>query len=141
MELQEAELTNQIIYIMVMKICISNNVVEFDPSEKTLKENLYRGGVVLTLGYPLIIRLLNVYLQPWILKFNHITPSYQLTLITTISTNFWYKQTNNNPKYKDAEANNVSWDSYQATTWFITKFYKKGWRFADYWVCWDGSTY
>ena len=71
MVLQEVERTNQIIYIMVMNIYIANNVVEFDPSASNFKENLYRGGGVLTLGSPLLIRLVNVSLQLW--YFNSIT--------------------------------------------------------------------
>ena len=48
---------NHRIDITVMKICITNNVVEFDPLEKTFKEKLYRGGGVLKLVAPLLIRL------------------------------------------------------------------------------------
>ena len=70
---------------MAMKICITNNVVEFDPSEKTFKENLYIGGGVLTLGAPLLIPLMNVSFQPWMLQCNHRTTSNQLIWITTIS--------------------------------------------------------
>ena len=68
-----------------MKICITNTVVEVDPSAMFFKENLHRGGGVLTLEAPLLINLLNVYLQPWILKLNHRTPSAQLIFTTIIS--------------------------------------------------------
>ena len=77
MTVQGVERTNQIIYIMLTKICISNTVVEFYPSASTFKKNFYRGGGVLTLGAPLLIRLLNVYLQTWLLQCNHIIPSDQ----------------------------------------------------------------
>ena len=70
---------------MVMKICIANTVVEIEPSEKTFKENLYRGGGVFTLGTPLLIRLQNVSLHPWLLQRNHRVPSAQLIWITIIS--------------------------------------------------------
>ena len=53
----------QIIYIMVTKIFITNNVVEFVPSEKISNENIYRGGGVLTLGALLLIHLMNVTLM------------------------------------------------------------------------------
>ena len=43
---------NRIIDIRVMKICITNTGVEVDPSAKKFKENLYKGGGVLTLGAP-----------------------------------------------------------------------------------------
>ena len=49
-----------------MKICIANTVVEFDHSEK-INENIDRGEVVLTLGVPLLMQLMNVRLQPWII--------------------------------------------------------------------------
>ena len=49
MAVHEVELTNQIIDIMVTDICIVNIVVEFDPPENIFKENLYRGGGVLTI--------------------------------------------------------------------------------------------
>ena len=62
------ERTNQIIYIMVMNICISNTVVEADYSENTLKENFYIGEGVLTLGPPLLISLMNISIQTWILQ-------------------------------------------------------------------------
>ena len=50
----------QIIDIMVIKIFIENSEVEFGPSANTFNENLYIGGLVLTLGTPLLILLLNV---------------------------------------------------------------------------------
>ena len=49
MTVKEVEPTNQTIYIKAMKIRVTNTAVEVDPSEKTFKENLYRGGEVLTL--------------------------------------------------------------------------------------------
>ena len=85
MPVQEVEETNEIIDITAMKICNTNNAVEFDPSAKTFKENNYKGGGVLTLGEPLLIRLLNVYLQTWILQFNHSTSSAQIIWIIIIS--------------------------------------------------------
>ena len=48
---------------MVTKIFIANTVVEFGIFSKKIK-NIYRGGVVLTLGVPFLIRLLNFFLQP-----------------------------------------------------------------------------
>ena len=42
-EVQEVYRTNQIKDITLMKIYVTNTVVEFDPSEKTFKQNLYRG--------------------------------------------------------------------------------------------------
>ena len=77
----------QIIDITLMKICITNTVVEVDPSAKTFKENLYRGGGVLILVAPLLIRLQYFPLQPWLLQCNHRTPSAQLICITIISIN------------------------------------------------------
>ena len=68
-----------------MKIFIENTVVEFDPSAKTFKENLYKGGGGLTIGAPFLIRLLDVSLQHWLIQFNHRTPAAQIILITTIS--------------------------------------------------------
>ena len=47
-----------------MKICITNTVVEFDPSTNKFKEKLYREGGVLTLGASLLIRLLNFPISP-----------------------------------------------------------------------------
>ena len=70
-----------------MNICISNTVVEFYPSAKTFKEKLYRGGGVLTLGSPLLIRLIDVSLQPWLLQGNHRTPPDQLIRIRIIFIN------------------------------------------------------
>ena len=65
-----------------MKICTTNTAVEFDPSEKKMfKENLYRGGGVLALGFPLLILMQSVSLNPWLLRYNHITPSAQLIWI------------------------------------------------------------
>ena len=69
----------------VMNICIANTMVEFDPSAKPFKENLYREGGILTIGAPLLILLLNVSLQHWLLQSNHKTASDQLIWITTIS--------------------------------------------------------
>ena len=129
MAVQEVEWTNQIIDIIVIKICIANTVVEFDPSANNFKENLYRGGGVLTLGAPLLIRLMNVSIHPCLLQCNHRTPSAQLICITTIYIKGWYKQNNNNPDYKDAEAKKGSSDSYRATTWLITKCNKIKWYF------------
>ena len=57
MTVQEVDQTNKIIDIRAMNICVINTAVEVEPSEKTFKENLYRGGGVLTLGAPLLIRL------------------------------------------------------------------------------------
>ena len=71
---------------MLMKICITNTVVEFEPSAKSFKEKLYIGGGVLKLGVPLLIILHNVYLQTWPIQRNHRSPSAQITWITTIST-------------------------------------------------------
>ena len=64
-----------------MNICIANNVVEFDPSSKKFKENLYRGGGVLTLGDSLLICLQSLSLQSLPLQYNYRTPSAQLILI------------------------------------------------------------
>ena len=133
------EWTNHTIYIMVMKICISNTVVEFDPTSITFKENFYRGGGVLKLGAPLLICLQSVSLQPWLLKYNHRTPPDQPIRITIISIKGWYKQKNNNPNYKDAETKQGISDSYWETTWYITKCNKSKWHFYDSWEGWDGS--
>ena len=70
---------------MVVKICITNNVIEVEPSAKTFNGNLYRGGDMLTLGEPFLIRLLNVSLRPWILQCSNRIQSAQLRLITRIS--------------------------------------------------------
>ena len=50
-----------------------------------VKESLYIGGGVLTLGSPLLIRLLKVSLQTCLLQCNHRTPSAELRHITIIS--------------------------------------------------------
>ena len=113
---QELDWTKQIIDTTVMRICITNTVVEVNPSLKTFKEKLYREGRVFKLGAPLLIRLLNVSLQTWLIQYNHRTPSAQLIRITIISMKVWYKQKNNNTDYKDVEAKQVSSDSYLATT-------------------------
>ena len=70
-----------------MKICVTNTAVKVDPikNNKTFNEKLYRVGEVLVLGTQLLIRLLNVSLQPWLLQFNHTTPSTQIIRITIIS--------------------------------------------------------
>ena len=65
-----------------MKICITNTVIEVDPSAKMFKENLYIGGGILTLGASLLISLLEVSLQTCLLQCNHRTPSAQLIWIT-----------------------------------------------------------
>ena len=85
MEVHRVEQRNQIIDIMVIKIYIDNNVVEFDPSENTFKANLYRVVGVLTIRAPMLICLLNVSLHNWLLQINHRTPSAQLIWITIIS--------------------------------------------------------
>ena len=72
---------------MVMQIYISNNLFEFYHAEKTFKENIYRGAGVLTLGSPLVIRLQNVSLHPWLIQLNHRAPSDQLIWITKIYIN------------------------------------------------------
>ena len=134
--LQQMEWTNQIIDIIVMKICISNTMIEFDPSEKRK-----RGGVVLTLVAPVLIRLLNVYFQPWLLQCNQRTIPDQLIWITIIHIKGWYKQNNNNLNCKDAEAKQGSSDSYRALTWSITKCNKSKWYFAHTWGWRYGSKY
>ena len=58
---------------------------EFDPSEKTSKENLYRGRVALIPGEPLSMHHLNVSLQQWPLQCNHITLEAQLIRMKIIS--------------------------------------------------------
>ena len=141
MEVKEEEWTNHIIDTMVMNIYITNNVVEFDHLEKTFKEKLEIGRGVLTLGGPLLIRLMNISLQTWILKCNHITPPDQIIWIIIISVKVWYKQNNNNPDYKYAEAKQVPLDTYRATTWSITKRNESKWIFPDSWVWWYGSTH
>ena len=92
-----------------MKICISNNTVEFFSSAKTLNETLSIGRVVLTLKIPLLIGLLGFYLQPWKLQFDKRTPAVQpIWIITiTISNKSWFKK-NDKPSYKDYVANKQS---------------------------------
>ena len=85
---------------MVIKICISNTVVEFYPLEKMFMEKLYRGGGVLTLGAPLLIRHQNVFLQTLIIQRNHKSPSAQHICITKISIKYWYKQNNINREWR-----------------------------------------
>ena len=55
---------------------------------------------MLTLGTPLLIRLLNASLQPWLLQWNYRTLPAQLIWITIISIKSWYKPDNNNPDHK-----------------------------------------
>ena len=77
---------------MVMKVYISTTVVECGPSEKTFNEKLYRREIVLTPGAPLLIVLLDFYLLPSILQFNHRTPADHLICTTIISTKGWFKK-------------------------------------------------
>ena len=94
-----------------MKIWITNTVVEFDPSAKSFKEKIYRGGGVLKLGAPLLIPFLNVSLQSWLFQCNHTTPPAQLIRIKIVSIKGIYKQNNNNTDYKDSESKQGSSDS------------------------------
>ena len=99
-----------------MKVCITNTVVEVDPSAKTFKENLYIGGGVLTIGAPLIIRLHSVSLQTRLLQCNHITLSAQLIWRKKNPYQGLTQNSNNNTDYKDDEADQGSPDSYQVIT-------------------------
>ena len=69
---------NQTIDIKAMRIYVTLTAVKFDPTAKTVKENLYRGGGILTLGAQLLIRLLNVSPSPG--NFNAIIEHHQLKL-------------------------------------------------------------
>ena len=135
------EQTNKIIDIRQMNFCITDTAVEFDLSENTLKENLYIGGGILTLGETLLILLLNLYLQTWLLQCNRRTPSAQIIWITIISIKGWYKQNNSNPYYKDTDNNQGSSYSYWATTWSIAKCNESKWNFVESWGWWYGPTY
>ena len=135
------EWKKHIIYITVMKIWISNTMVDFYLSEKTFKEKLYKGGGVLTLGAPLLIRLQSVSLQPWLLQLDHRTPPAQLIWKTIIYIKVWHKQKNNNTNYNDVKTKQVLSDSYWATTWSITKCKKNKLHFSDSWEWCYSSTH
>ena len=77
-----------------MKICIYNTVVKFGPSSKTFHENLYRGVILLTIGAPWLICLLNFSLQVWLLQSSSRNAIHHLICTKMISTKGLYKQKN-----------------------------------------------